>query len=73
MSTANWSCHCPAITSSQAAEIAPSNLVGRRPSLPLARAAASFTIASARTKLGKWDMGMPVIWKLSMARAVCTP
>ena len=39
----------------------------------LARAQAFLTQARAQIISGNWESGVPEIWKLFMARKVCTP
>ena len=51
----------------------PNLSAGSAPTSALARAAASFTMARARTSSGKCLSVIPDIWKFSRARAVCTP
>ena len=73
MSTTKCPWWCPSMTSWEACSIAAATVSGRSPSRTFARAAASFTIASARTSVGKCETGMPVIGKFSTARSVWTP
>ena len=73
MSTTNWLWRWPSMISAQAEQMASATSSSSRPRRLLAMAAAFFTMASARMKSGKWDRGIPVMWKFSLARSVWMP
>ncbi len=53
--------------------IAAASFGSSTPRSRLAIAAAFFTWPKALTKYGSVDIGMPVMWKFSLPRGVCTP
>jgi hypothetical protein len=72
-SVMNCSSMSPAITRSAPFMIASAIFLSRTPRSRLAMAAAFFTYPKAFTKYGSRDIGMPVMWKFSLPRSVCTP
>ena len=72
-STGNWSSMFPARIRSQAAQMAMPISRGNTCNSIFARAQAFLTQARAQIISGNWESGVPEIWKLFMARNVCTP